>query len=199
LTVAERVLQGWGLMRRGITPILAAALAASCSPQKSQSEARRAWVTEQSRQRPVDALCLALNGTRDMDFLDGWYPVEHDVEEARAWRWMARRAVVRLRLLAAAEPRSDMALTFHGWLPHEHLGLAAQRLTSVVNGHVLDELEPPSARFVHTFVVPERLIGMDRSIELAFVVANTVEPKGDDRELGFAMSELSWARARAAR
>jgi hypothetical protein len=134
-----------------------------------------------------------------MDFVDGWYPVEHDVEEGRAWRWMARRAVVRLRLLGAAEPLGDMELSVQGWLPHEHLGLAAQRLTSLVNGHVLDELEPPSARFVRTVIVPKRLLATDEPVELAFVVANTVRPKGDGRELGFAMSGISWARARAAR
>jgi hypothetical protein len=185
-------------MRGGLAPILVA-LAAGCSPQLSQSEARQAWVAEQSQKRPIDALRLALNGTRDVDFLDGWYAVEHDVESGRAWRWAGRRAIVRLRLLGGAAPLGDMELSVHGWLPHEHLGLAARRLTSFVNGHMLDEFEPPSDRFVRTFIVPEQLLSVGEPIELALVVANTARPQGDGRELGFATSGITWARASTAR
>jgi hypothetical protein len=192
-------------MRGGPAALLAVALAAGCSRQQSQREARHTWVTEQSRKNPLDALRLELSGTPELDFLDGWYPVEHDVESGIAWRWMGRRAIVRLRLLDGAEAvhedceHCDVELSIHGWIPHEHLGLAARRLTSLVNGHVLDEFEPPNERFVRTFVVPAQLLAAGESLELALVVANTVRPQGDERQLGFATSGITWARASTAR
>lgn len=160
---------------------------------------RDAWVQERAAKGPVDAQRLALNGSAEIEYLEGWFPVEHDTE--RAWRWMGKRALVRLQLSSPAASgsaaRSDIALTIHGWVPHEFLGDAARELRIDVNGHRLDTFEAPAERFEHTLSVPAALLDSEGRVELAIEVANTVKPPRDERELGFATSGFTWEAAAA--
>jgi hypothetical protein len=112
---------------------------------------------------------------------------------------MGKRALVRLKLAnspsgAGPAARGGLALDISGWLPHEHLGSAARELQFEVNGHRMTRFEAPADRFVFTLAVPEALLGTGGWVELAVVATNTVKPTGDERELGFAMSGVSWAR-----
>jgi hypothetical protein len=178
-------------MKAWRTVALAVALGAGCSAPQSQRDRSEARVQERAPETPVDAQRLALSGTSEIEYVEGWFPVEHDAE--RAWRWMGKRAVVRLRLAgAAAGPRSDVALTVLGWVPHEYLGGAARELRFDVGGQRLDTFEAPADRFEHTFTVPAALLDTEGRIELAIEAANAVKPPGDERELGFATSGFTW-------
>lgn len=148
---------------------------------------RPAWLHEQT----VKNHCYLrefLNGTPDLQFYDGWYPLENDPKTGGAWRWMEKRGIVRMRATG-----KEMKLTVYGWVPFDDVGFRAIHMEFAVNGHVLDRYEPTSsASFEHSFVVPRWLLAASKWVDLSITVSNTGKPRGDWRDLGFATTGIVW-------
>lgn len=154
---------------------------------------RPAWVHEQAGKNHC-YLREFLNGNADMQFYDGWYPLESDPKTGGAWRWMDRRGIVRLRTTTfeTAKP-TDMRITIFGWVPFDDVGFRTVHMEFAVNGHVLDRFEPvSSAPFEHAFLVPRWLLGASEWVDLSITVSNTAKPRGDWRDLGFATTGILW-------
>lgn len=138
----------------------------------------------------------ALNGTANIDYFDGWYTPEHDPTTGGGWRWMDRRSITRLRtrIDGASEPR-DMTLTIYGWTPWKDMDLRTSRLEFTVNGHVLETFDPPHESFVHELFVPKGLLGDAEWVDFVITAANTAQPRGDWRDLGFCTTGFLWTPA----
>ena len=155
-------------------------------------EIRPAWIGAETEKRQV-YLRRFLNGTDEVDFFDGWYPLEHDPKTGGAWRWMERRSITRLRTkVGGATAATDMRITVHGWTPYGDVGVRTLHMEFAVNGHVLERFEPPNEAFVHTIFVPKWLLERSERVDFAITVANTARPKGDWRDIGFATTGIVW-------
>jgi len=181
-------------MRQAITLALAVGLGAACKPPSQDREARQRWVHEQAGEHQW-YVREALNGTGDIDYYDGWYPPENDPKSGGAWRWMAKRGIVQLRThagVAAGAPATDMTITVYGWVPWEDVGVRTNTLEFAVNGHVLETFDPPHESFVHTIFVPRFLLEKSDWVDFVITAANTAQPRGDWRDLGFCTTGFIW-------
>src|SRR5690349_11877536 len=65
-------------------------------PLDEDRPARAQWIADQTKAHSWWVRSF-LNGTRDMQFYDGFYPIEFDPTTGGAWRWMDKKGIVRLR------------------------------------------------------------------------------------------------------
>ncbi len=182
-------------LSRGVLQVVACVTLLGACSRDTDEPARRKWVADETAKHSA-YLREFLNGTGDVAFYDGWYPLESDSKTGGAWRWMDRRSITRLRTSADGGPR-DMKVTVYGWTAHEHLGVRTAHMEFAVNGHVLDRFEPPETSFVHAIFVPKWLLESSEWVDFAITVANTATPRGDWRDLGFATTGIIWTRADA--
>lgn len=110
----------------------------------------------------------------------GWHPADGD------WRWMTRRAEVRLAGPAAASDRLEV----YGFCPESILD-KPRHLTVKADGRKLGELEITrlNTTFEYTFSLPKELVGKpEMLVELS--VDHTVSLPGDSRELGLVFGRI---------
>jgi len=169
------------------------ALIVACRRDEDE-QSRTKWIADETAKHNV-YLRQFLNGTPDIVYFDGWYPLENDPKTGGAWRWMDRRSITRLRTSVGAG--GDMNVVVYGWTAHEHLGVRTAHMDFAINGYVLDHFEPPETSFVHTIFVPRSLLDKSEWVDFAITVANTATPRGDWRNLGFATTGIIWKRADA--
>jgi hypothetical protein len=176
-----------------LVAVLCAAGTGCKAPVDADAKERPAWVHDQAAKNHC-FLREFLNGNGDMQFYDGWYPLENDPKTGGAWRWMDRRGIVRLRTTTNQAPEAtDMKVTVFGWVPFDDVGFRTVYMEFAVNGHVLDRFEPvSSAPFEHAFVVPRWLLQASDWVDLSITVTNTAKPRGDWRDLGFATTGIVW-------
>lgn len=170
-----------------------ALVVSACRPAVDDDRAARAsWVQQQTAAHDWYVRDV-LNGTSDVDFYDGWYAPENDPKTGGAWRWMARRGIVRLRARVNGAPTAvDMSLTINGWVPWQDVGLRTTTLQVAVNGHVLETFDPPHETFAHSVFVPRFLLEKSDWVDLVITAANTARPRGDWRDLGFCTTGFLW-------
>lgn len=156
---------------------------------------RHQWVQQQT-QATNRNLLEYLNRAGDIEFVDGWYPVESDPKTGGAWRWMSGRGITRLASRPGGRADvTDMELKIFGWGPHEHLGVLPFEMEFSVNGHVLGRFVPPKGSFEHVIVVPRYLLERSSHVDFVITVTNAAHPNGDARELGFATTGFHWTPA----
>jgi hypothetical protein len=166
--------------------------AAGCDASDPDERIRAEWRARQTTEHNA-YLRDFLNGNGDMQFYDGWYDIEGDPDSGAGWRWMGKRAIVRLRTKPEGRTQvTDMVLTVHGWVPWEHLGFRTSHLEFAINGHVLDKFEPPRESFERAIFVPRFLLEQSEWVDFAITVANTARPQGDWRDLGMGTSGFVW-------
>lgn len=163
-----------------------------CGNRDQDRQRRFDWVHEQTATNKLYVREF-LSRSGDLEFYDGWYPVESDPKTGGAWRWMERRSITRLHTTVggATTPR-DMELKVFGWVLHEDVGFRKIVMDFSVNGHVLDRFDPPTGSFEHAIVVPKWLLEQSDWVDFVITVSNTARPKGDWRDLGFATSGFHW-------
>lgn len=127
----------------------------------------------------------SLSGDSDAQFTSGWHPIETG-PDGQSWRWMGRRGEVQL-----LNQQSEMRLRLRGWAPLELLNAAPVMRVSL-NGHELESFTAPQGHFTKTWVIPRAMQGDGEKSTLVIETSLAVKPKGDTRELGYSLIELSW-------
>jgi hypothetical protein len=157
---------------------------------------RAKWLLELNEDAGV-GLRAVLNGTAEVDYYDGWYPLEYDPKTNGAWRWMGQRGILQLRTKpGGARQARDMELHVFGWVPMESVGFRTCHLEFSLNGHVLGRFEPTSPKlFEHTLFVPRWLLEKADWVDFVITTANTARPAGEWRDLGFATTGFIWKEA----
>lgn len=161
----------------------------ACNKRDTDVKRRDEWIAHETATHDV-YLRRFLNGTPDVVYFDGWYPLEHDPKTGGAWRWMRQRSITRLR---APKQAKDMTVTVWGWTAYEFVGDGhTLHMDFYVNGRLLEHFEPPAKLFHHTIFVPKYLLENSEWVDLVIRVANWAVPRGDWRSLAFATTGIIW-------
>ncbi len=183
-------------MAAAVTVLLTASTLGCKGGDPDQDRQRRfPWIQEQTKSKKLFGREF-LSYSSTYEFYDGWYPVETDPKTGFAWRWMEKRAIIRLRTVPGIAPGAqDMELKLDGWVPQEHIGLRKIILEFAVNGHVLGRFDPPKGSFQVPVFVPRWLLEHSDWVDFVITVSNTARPNGDWRDLGFATTGFQWTPA----
>jgi hypothetical protein len=179
------------MSRRAVVALFGASLLFGCGKHDNDVEARERWLSNETATHDV-YLRRFLNGTPDIIFFDGWWPIEHDPNTGGAWRWMPARSITRLRTKIGKSPIQDMKLTVYGWTAYEHVGVRTEHMDFFVNGYLIEHFEPPNKFFEHSMFVPKWLLEHSDWVDFVITVANTAVPRNDWRDLGFATTGIVW-------
>jgi hypothetical protein len=128
---------------------------------------------------------VSLSGDGEAQFTNGWYPLESDAA-GQSWRWMGKRGEIQLH-----NQGSEMKLRIGGWAPTELLSTAPTMRVSI-NSHELESFTAPKGQFTKTWNVPRTLQGEGEKSVLLIETSIAAKPPGDNRELGYALTQLVW-------
>jgi hypothetical protein len=174
----------------GATSALVTALACGCSPPppSPEAQARAEWVRKLAMAEDAGA-AWSLTSRHDVYFDDGWNPMETmrgPGVRGEVWRWMGRTSVTKLR-----GRNVPMRIVLQGSVPMELLG-APPMVTLRWNGVRVGAFIPPFGRFRETVVIPAN-VQQDGAFGDFTIDTSTVgQERGDPRELGFSLADLSW-------
>jgi len=118
-------------------------------------------------------------------FEDGWYQDEYDQLRTTGWRWMRGSSVTFFPPIG-----SDGVLKLNFYVPLDAL-LHPPTLRMSWNGQLIDQLICSQSTNERRYVLPSRKDGPN---ECRIVVDEVAHGKGDPRELGLKLLDVTWER-----
>jgi hypothetical protein len=128
---------------------------------------------------------VSLSGDGEAQFTSGWHQLESDAA-GQSWRWMSKRGEIQLH-----NQGSEMKLRIGGWAPTELLSTAPTMRVSI-NGHELESFTAPKGHFMKTWTVPRASQKESEKSVLLIETSIAAKPPEDNRELGYALTQLVW-------
>lgn len=178
------------------TCVLGASFLGACSTERvdADRESRATWLAAIGADAGV-GLRQFLNGNENVRYYRGFYPMDWD--KSGAWRWMGRKGIIQLRTNPDHYPKViDMQIEIFGWVPFDDSLIKKYHFEYSVNGHVLDEYDPDSAKlFSRKIFVPKELLEHSEWVDFVVNVSETYRPAGDTRDIGFATTGVFWTPA----
>jgi hypothetical protein len=128
---------------------------------------------------------LVATSSATVTFGDGWHPIETGPEGT--WRWMGSHGELDVALEGSPMDRRHMRI--EGWAPVLENMLGPPWLTIVVDGRTIDQFLPAPGRFIKEYDLPE---GGPRKLHVSIQTSIVAHPRGDPRDLGFALTSFSF-------